>query len=72
MSSINEAEKYWAAKEQEKKRQEAVRNAAILRELNAESIKYNDAMLKLSASRITLFIAIAANCFLAARGWGIM
>jgi len=73
MNAIHEkAEQYWAAKEQEKQRQEKARNAAILRAMNAESEKYQTTLIKLTAARMTLIAAIAFNVYAAANGWGLL
>jgi hypothetical protein len=73
MSTIHpQAESYWTAKEQEKKREDAARNAAILRAINAESEKSQEMRLRNSALRATLLVAIALNFYAAAKGWGLM
>jgi len=73
MNAIHEkAEQYWAAKEQEKQRQEKARNAAILRAMNAECEKYHTTLIRLSAARATLIAAIAFNAYVAAKGWGLL
>jgi hypothetical protein len=73
MSTIHpQAESYWAAREREKKREESARNAAILRAMAAESEQHKITRLKLAASRATLFVAILANFYAAAKGWGLL
>jgi hypothetical protein len=73
MSTIHPQSKaFWAAKEQEKQREQKARNAAILRALNSESSELKDVKFKLMASRITLGVAIIANFYAAAKNYGLL
>jgi hypothetical protein len=73
MSIIHDqAYDYLNAKDRLKQKEEAARNAAILRALNAESEKAQEMRLRNSALRVTLLVAIAFNIYAAAKGWGLM
>jgi hypothetical protein len=73
MSIIHDqAYDYLNAKDRLKQKEEAARNAAILRALNAESEKAQEMRLRNSALRVTLLVAIAFNLYAAAKGWGLM
>jgi hypothetical protein len=73
MSTIHpQSEAFWAAKEQERRREESARNAAILRALSSESSELKEVKFKLMASRITLGVAIIANFYAAAKNYGVL
>jgi hypothetical protein len=60
------------AKDRLKKQEDAARNAAILRVLNAESQKAQEMQTRNAALRVTLLVAVAFNFYAAAKGWGLM
>jgi hypothetical protein len=73
MSAIHDqAFNYLNAKDRLKKREDAARNAAILRALNAESKKAQEMRARNTALRMTMIVAIAFNFYAAAKGWGIL
>jgi hypothetical protein len=73
MSIIHDqAYNYLHARERLKQKEDAARNAAILRALNAESEKAQEMRLRNSTMRVTLLVAIAFNIYAAAKGWGLM
>jgi hypothetical protein len=68
----DQAYNYLNAKDRLKKQEDAARNAAILRVLNAESQKAQEMQIRNTALRVTLLVAVAFNFYAAAKGWGLM
>lgn len=68
----DQAYKYLNAKDRLKKQEDAARNAAILRAMNAESAREQEMRTRNTALRVTLLVAIAFNFYAAAKGWGLM
>jgi hypothetical protein len=73
MSAIhNQAFNYLDAKDRMKQAEDKARTSAILRAMNAENEEMQALRLKLAVSRVTLLLAIAANFYAAAKGWGVL